>query len=727
MGEFFVPLYAHTGTGGPESGTWHGLEKHLRAVADLSARFGENFGAGPACRVLGLAHDLGKANPAFQEYLRACAENRSTRSVPHSAAGASVVKDLLKTLTVAILGHHAGLPDAGDVKTALQHAQPEAIEASKALWAQLYENHNQALELPDWVLKDPLAAEMFIRMCFSALVDADFLDTEAHFNPSVSAARGGYPPLQWYCNQLADHMDHLTSNSPDTRVNRTREQILAFCKNAALKDPGAFRLTVPTGGGKTLSGLSFAFHHAVHHGMSRVIFAIPYTSIIDQTASVCERIFGAENLLEHHSAVEVDDSDEGQSLRDYQRRLAAENWDCPLVLSTTVQLFESMLSNRPSRCRKLHNIARSVIILDEIQALPPNLLLAVLDMLSELVIHYGCTVVFCTATQPDYSQIPDRFGFLGTACEIVENPDRYFLNLKRVDYEFIGGKSHEAVAEIVKQHEQVLCVVNTRRDALRILNLCHGADSLFHLSTLMCPLHRKHCLEEVRYRLRKGLPVRLVSTQVVEAGVDLDFPVVMRDIGPLDRIVQVAGRCNREGTMPTRGQCLIFRLESGGSLQGPYRTGIELARRFVEEYPNTIDSPAVISSYFRSLFQHTHLDRVRVEGRELSVQDIRRALNFATLGRVFRFIPETTVPLVTRYRMENVDVLLKTAIHQLGPRWARRLGPYMVTVYKHEFDRMLRDGLVSTDGTGIYIYNGCYSELFGIDMLNQPDPADLVF
>jgi CRISPR-associated endonuclease/helicase Cas3 len=294
------------------------------------------------------------------------------------------------------------------------------------------------------------------------------------------------------------------------------------------------------------------------NGLERVIMAIPFTSIIDQTATVFAEVFGAENLLEHHSAVSQDDDSEGQSGNETRRRLSAENWDVPLVITTTVQLFESLLHNKTSKCRKLHNVAKSVIILDEAQALPVNLLKPIMSSLGQLVSSYGCTVVLCTATQPNYSVL--NTPLINEAREIVADPQKHFEKLKRVVYEPIEEElAHDEVAAKVDGYEQVLCVLNTRPDGLEVLEHCRKGEDLFHLSTLLCPDHRKNVLAEIRERLKKKLPVRLVSTQVVEAGVDLDFPTVMRVVGPLDSIIQVAGRCNREGRMTDLGRCYVFK------------------------------------------------------------------------------------------------------------------------------------------------------------------------
>jgi CRISPR-associated endonuclease/helicase Cas3 len=426
--------------------------------------------------------------------------------------------------------------------------------------------------------------------------------------------------------------------------------------------------------------------------------------------------------------VDCADEAEGQSLIEIRRRLASENWDCPLVVTTTVQLFESLLANKPSRCRKLHNISRSVIVLDEVQALPPHLLEPILDVLDQLVCHYACSVVFCTATQPDYSGMPLHLQMIRNAREIVPNPQVYFERLRRVAFERIEAPVLATnVAESIDGHDRVLCVLNTRRDAMEVLKACRPGEDLFHLSTLMCPHHRKRTLETVRERLAGRLLVRLVTTQVVEAGVDLDFPVVMRDVGPLDRIVQVAGRCNREGRMTQKGRCILFELDSGRSPQGAYRTGIDLARTCVRENIGQLDDPDVIAGYFRALFGLTTTDRVRIEGRETSIQELRKRLCYQTVAENFLLIQDGTVPVVVlKYASDQINKILSEARFRHGRGWMRQLAPYTVAVRKDEYNRMLTDGLATIDETGIGVFTGGYSELYGIGSGDVRDPADLI-
>jgi CRISPR-associated endonuclease/helicase Cas3 len=445
---------------------------------------------------------------------------------------------------------------------------------------------------------------MFLRLLFSALVDADFLDTERHFKGEVQAARASSITVKGLWPVVKAKQDALIASSDGSAVNLVRAAVYRHCLEAAEGAPGFYKLTVPTGGGKTRSGMAFALRHAQNHGLERVIVAVPFISITEQAASVYRELFGSVGdraVLEHHSMAEwVDEDEEG----DFHSgpvwdRLAAENWDAPVIVTTTVQLFESLFSNRTSRTRKLHRLARSVIILDEAQALPSRLLTPILHALRQLVEHCGATVVLSTATQPAFDAIP-VFREV-EAVEIVPEPARFFEALQRVDYEWRtdGPLSVADAAALLHEQPSGLAVLNTKKDALRLLdaidNLSRrvetwqddwvqrlaaalGEATALHLSTLLCGAHRRDVLTEIKRRLDTGLPCHVVSTQVIEAGVDLDFPFVMRALAPLDSIIQAAGRCNREGRLPQKGRVVVFEPEGGGIPHGAYRTGADVSR-----------------------------------------------------------------------------------------------------------------------------------------------------
>ena len=573
-------------------------------------------------------------------------------------------------------------------------------------------------------MKSPTQAELFLRFLFSALVDADYLDTEAHFDPGRSRLRYRSVDLEALAESFWKEQDKLSGHD-QSPVNQARHEIYQVCLAAAECPPGIFRLTVPTGGGKTLSGMAFALRHALKYQKDRIIVAIPYTSIIDQTAQVYRRIFGDENILEHHSAV-TPREDEDHFVQQQWTRLAAENWDAPIVVTTTVQLFESLFANRPAACRKLHNVAQSIIILDEVQTLPTGLLAPILEVVQQLVDHYGVTVVLSTATQPSLvdSGSPYLKGLRGEKSgEIVPDPARYFQALKRVSYDCPGEAwSWERVAQEMAAEPQCLTVVNTKKDALALLDALNDPEAL-HLSTLLCMAHRRKVMEGIKVRLATGQPCRVVATQVVEAGVDLDFPVVLRAMGPLDRIVQAAGRCNREGRL-SQGRVIIFQPAEGRIPQGDYRAGHDIARAMLNRPNVDLHSPDIYESYFRQLYQAVNTDKH-------SINELRQRLDFPEVAARFKLIEDATVPLVVRYPKEGspVDDLLwrlQTPGALLGGearRLLRRLQPYLVNVRRGPLARYQQQGLVRELPLGLWEWQGNYHPVKGLhDAALDPEP-----
>lgn len=700
-------MNAHT----PGLNGWHLLDEHLRAVARATRTFADRFECGDLGYRLGIAHDLAKADPVFQMYLQACSSGKVSKKCPHAAPSAAAAKDLLGSAVLPVIGHHAGMPDLCDAKTKLDGADSGSVGHARELLAQVAPGLEGLPELPEWARASNLSSEMMLRMAFSCLIDADYLDTENHFHPHLKIHRGKFFSIKNYLGLLESHLSTFVERKGG--VNEVRDEIQKACFMTATKPRGAFRLTVPTGGGKTLSGLGFALSHAEHHGMDRVIVAIPYTSIIDQTAGVYQSVFGEENVLEHHSALELDEEEE-QDDRALRRRLNIQNWDCPLIVTTTVQLFESLLHNRPAQARKLHNIVNSVIVLDEVQALPPKCLKPILDVLNELVSNYRCSVVFCTATQLDYSVVDDRL--LKDATEIVPEYRRHFEILKRVKYEVINEPwSVARIARELGNEEQVLAVFNTRKDALAVGRAVDKAESVLHLSTLLCGHHRKQVIDLVKERIKKKEAVRLISTQVVEAGVDLDFPVVYRDVGPLDRIIQVAGRCNREGKLDF-GRCVIFPLESGGSPQGVYAEAIRETKKLLKEYGERLEDPQALSEFSRGVFAYTDLGE--------DIQKMRAEMRYRSVARSFNLIENDTVPLIVS-SYQGADVMREIETWNDQPKgWFKRVGAYTVNVFQSTCNSLQKQGLVYEHESGAWIYSGGYDQVFGLTG-DHADPVDL--
>jgi CRISPR-associated endonuclease/helicase Cas3 len=525
--------------------------------------------------------------------------------------------------------------------------------------------------------------------------------------------------------RFQEHHSRFPQQPADT-VGRVRQEVYRACLDAAEQPPGLFRLSVPTGGGKTLSAIGFALRHALHHGHKRVIVAVPFISITEQTVAVYRGVFERPNeppvVLEHHSGVAGGDQDDEQTPGRQWAKLAAENWDAPLIVTTTVQLFESLFAHNRSRTRKLHNLAQSVIIVDEAQALPPRLLSPILDGLRQMCEHYGATVVLSTATQPAFEAIPE-FARVN-AREIVPAPGRFFQQLRRVEYEWRHqpALSWAEVAAIMWEQPQALAVVNTKKDAMALLDALDDPQAL-HLSTLLCGAHRYRVIVEVRRRLAAGDDCRLVSTQVVEAGVDLDFPLVLRALGPLDSIIQAAGRCNREGRMKC-GRVVVFGAEEGTLPPGAYKTATGVTRSFLGRGDLDPDDPAVSYDYFQQLFQ-------LIDHDSKAIQELRQRLDYPEVARQFRMIDDDTVSVAMLFGSDEEQERVAAALERLrhdAPEarlLLRRLQPYLVSLYKGQAARYERLGLIEPILPGLGQWLGKYHPVRGLTG-EDPDPDALV-
>lgn len=727
-------LVAHTPA--PGSDTWHPLVDHLVAVAELARGFAAPFGAGQLAHQLGLWHDVGKANPDFQAYLKRChTDPRQKGTGPdHKAAGALLALRHCEPLALLVQGHHGGLPDQTDLMPWLHEKQQLLVSGTQTLAVNASIERLRALlpaiepaaplTIPTYV-RDELSAEFFLRMLFSALVDADFLDTEAARNPRAATLRGSTTTIEELLRRFdADQQQKLGGAGP---VNAARDVMYSHCREAAIQPPGLFRLAMPTGGGKTRAGMGFALDHAVRHGKRRVVVAVPFISITEQTAATYREIFEDSDdtrpiVLEHHSGAEVHRSEADEYTPEVVwSRLAAENWDAPVIVTTTVQLFESMFGNRTRPCRKLHHLADSVIILDEAQVLPPNLLSPILDGLRELCQNYGATVVLSTATQPSFEQLPP-FRDL-PAYDIVPQPQRYFHSLSRVRYEWRIAQPMPwaEVAELVRAEQQALVVLNTKGDALTLLDALGDDPSVLHLSTLLCGAHRRAVIAEVRRRLAAGEPCRLVSTQVIEAGVDLDFPLVLRALGPLDRVIQAAGRCNREGLLPDKGHVIVFRSEGERMPPGGYKLGTQQTATLLQHGQLDMNAPETVTTYFRAFYSALADDRQHLDTK--AVQKLRRLWRFAEVANAMRLIDEATEDVVVSYgteeEQERVDAALTAITRGSATRQDyRTLQPFIVAIRAESATRYRAHGWIATvagaTSNGPRRWVGCYDPLRGL-------------
>ena len=720
--------YAHSKKN-QSPGNWQPLEEHLKNVAQMAAEFAAPFGGEPWAHLAGLWHDLGKYSPDFQRKLHG-----ETLKVVHSEAGGHLAQQKMargmeRIFCWLIMGHHTGLADFGSDKTGAKALEqkmrtPDVSDAIlKNVPAKIKEQSQPA---PPDILRNGGDVAFFIRMLFSCLLDADFLDTEAFMDEGRADLRNKeYPELKELLPAFDSYVDELCQKAEETPVNQIRAEVLTQCRTAAEKDSAVFSLTVPTGGGKTLSSLAFALRHAVKHGKRRIIYVIPYTNIIEQTADVFRKIprFG-NAVLEHHS--NVSDDDETRETR--RSRLATENWDAPIIVTTAVQFFESLHACK-GQCRKLHNIANSVVIFDEAQCLPPPFLRPSVFAIRELHRHYGVTPVLCTATQPVLTKT-ESFDFkfkegFDAVTEIIENPASLTTNLQRVNVERFRDLSPvttEAIAEsILEENQSVLCIVN-RKDDCRTLAMCLPEEQTIHLSTNMCAEHRFQALETIFQRLEKmSDPLYVISTSLVEAGVDLDFPVVYRALAGLDSIAQAAGRCNREGKRPTLGKTVVFVPENQPDyVQSP----ASLAREYLEKDSlENIFLPETFECYFKQRF-------FQLGENELDKKNIRKLLSgnlnfsFRTAAQEFRMIENGwQLPLIVPFgdAPKIVDKLLDWDARSLF----RKLQRYTINIPKNVMWKLIDEGhareLPDYPGTYFLDSKNLYSKIYGF---TPPDQID---
>ena len=680
--------------------------EHLEGTAALSSRFAASFGAEEQGRLVGLAHDIGKYSDAFQRRLQ------GGRRVDHATAGAYECyqqKQIAAALCVA--GHHGGLPDRGGrgdasdqpTLTGRMRRAAEGKLEPYAPWRQ--EVSLPAAQRPSFPGKSGvLDAFFFTRMLYSCLVDADYLDTE-RFMAGVALSRGSGVSMETLYQRLEQYISGWFP--PRGEVNTLRCGILEQCiSQGENQKSGLFTLTVPTGGGKTVASLAFALRHACAQGKTRIIYVIPYTSIVEQTADVFRSILGAENVLEHHANV-LYDTDVSEEATPETARLmrATENWDMPVIVTTAVQFFESLYANRSSQCRKLHNLAGSVIIFDEAQILPLPFLRPCIHAIAQLTAHYGVTAVLCSATQP--ALLPIFQEFL-PGCMIPELCASSVMRapvFRRVTFRKAGELSFERLHQELWAAEQALCIVNSRKNARLVYEGIQGEGS-YHLSTLMTPFHRKTVLAEIRRRLKEGLPCRVVSTSLIEAGVDVDFPLVFREEAGLDAILQAAGRCNREGRRPASDSIVtIFKAET--TPPPIFSTAIAAGQEAMEQYEDLSD-PEAISYYFNALLD--------LKGQ--AVQDQNGILSrimegdfpFHTVAERFRLIDEDnyTVYIPIGDGEKLVDRLRQG---ERSRQLFRELGQYGVSVYERQFRALddsgaleeLEDGSVILNDLTLYI------------------------
>lgn len=725
-------FYAHS-TKNTDKSDWQSLKNHLNNVAIISRDFASDFNAGNLAYITGLLHDLGKYSDDFQKRL----EGKNIH-VDHSTAGSREAYLRFKDKQAAfglhfayvVAGHHGGLLNYGSIESGLL----ERLHKKKIPEYSGYKNEislddagSMAISLKPLPQKTGFCVSFFTRMIYSCLVDADSLDTENFASPEKSSVRGQYESFGILSRKFDMHMQDLQDKAKDTPVNRQREKIFRRCVEAGSLPLGFFSLTVPTGGGKTLSSMAFALEHLKKHNLKRIFYVIPYTSIIEQNAKVFRDIFGAGNVLEHHSnfdpaTVKNEDGDPvSESLK-----LATDNWDMPIIVTTNVQFFESLFSNKRSRTRKLHNLAKSVIILDEAQILPTGYLLPCLAALSELVRNYGATVVICTATQPKLENVIIEHLDNQFKChEIMEspNPDELYLALNRVRVRVIpldNPIDDNELSKKLEEHKQVLCIVNTRNHAKRLYDSLGKSGSNYHLSARMCPVHRRKKLEEIRQRLKEGKDCRVVSTQLIEAGVDIDFPVVYRAMTGIDSLAQAAGRCNREGILPDKGSVYIFKSsESYGKATSWQSLVAEVGEMALAGSTDPL-SLVTVADYFRRLYHYKGDEGLDEKNILSTLEEGARelAFPFEDIGDAFRIIEEGTRDVIIPFdenARSKIDELRTTVFPW---KLVRKLQGYSISIYPNEFREMERQNAVECIGDRFYILRSCedYSDETGLKL-----------
>lgn len=752
--------FAHSGSL-VDTSDWQPLKSHLNQVALLAAQSAQVFGASDLAYLVGLLHDLGKYSAEFQARL-----NGDPARADHATAGAKVVVEhivkvmgpqympLAKLLAFAIAGHHAGLANGvdegfgrstleqrlilkfGDRIPALNEIWTKEISLPRTLAIPALKQHHPATKYQGF------SSSFITRMLFSCLIDADRIDTE-NYTRSLEGKdplTSDSPSITNLQGQLSEYLQKLSKSAKPTEVNAIRQHILVHAREQAKLPRGLFSLTVPTGGGKTLTSLAFGLDHAAKHQLRRVIYVIPFTSIIEQTADVFRTVMGEfkNAVLEHHSAFDRDKLPEEfkksskPRQADYRDklRLAMESWDAPIVVTTAVQFFESLFSDRPSQCRKLHNIAGSVIVLDEAQTLPLKLLRPIMAAIDELALNYGCSVVLCTATQPALKENDEFHNGFQNVKEIAPNPTELFERLRRTQIRPIGEQNDDELIAHLRGQTQVLMIVNNRRHARELFDAIAKEEGAYHLTTAMCAEHRSQKLKEIRQRLKDGQACRLVATSLIEAGVDVDFPTVYRAEAGLDSIAQAAGRCNREGRRSLEdSQVFIFQ-------SSKWETPSELAqlaapmRSILRTHKGDVLAPEALKIYFQQVYY--------AKGADLDHHQILKQIRtteacdfpFQNIARDFRMIDSNMLPIIVpldAVAKENLHLLRHLPENMSVGTPSKKLQRYLVQVPEKAFAQLLKSGaieVIAPEKFGNQFYELVAQSLYSlIAGLNFSDPV----
>ena len=686
------------------------LYEHIKNVAELSKKFSECLILSDYAEIIGMLHDIGKYSNRFQQRIN----GNDKIKVDHSTCGAQeAFKMKLLMAAFCIAGHHGGIPNIG-VRTDSEN-DPTLTGRLKrntedySAWINEVDR-SKFKPIAEPFTKNRIPYTFILRFLFSCLVDADYLDTE-NFMSNGAVLRDSGEDLTYLLNLLNKHIEKW--QNPSGKLNILRTQMLNECidvgKNCNEK---LFTLTVPTGGGKTISSMAFALNYAVKHSKKRIIYVIPYTSIIEQNAEVFRKIFGMNNVLENHSNVDFDSLDNETKI---QMMLAAENWNSPIVVTTAVQFFESMFSNKPSKCRKIHNIADSVVIFDEAQMLPLDYLLPCATAIRQLAENYNSAVVLCTATQPNFQSIlnlTEKTNKL-QLTEICKSAEKMADDFRRVNFKYEGKLEDDEIALELKQCKQVLCIVNKKAHAQKIYSMLGESDENFHLSTYMYPAHRQQVLDEIIKRLDENKPCRVVSTSLVEAGVDIDFPTVYRAISGIDSILQAGGRCNRENKRNSAESVVhIFNTDEVLSYQ---QTNTNAAMAVIKKYGDKIYLPEAIKMYFDDLYYYRDIDKTHKVFDKKDIINGITNLEFETVSQRFKMIENDTKALYI-CTDENKEEINQLRNGNYTKELFRSLQKYVVNLYERDFNKLNEVCAIEYVDNSFYILadNKYYSSKSGI-------------
>lgn len=686
------------------------MKQHSEGVADIMRYFALSNTYAALYSYCGLLHDIGKYGDGFQRYIRSEGEKE-----PHAKWGAYIAKsNKLINIAFPIIGHHAGLPnrDAMLETLGLCEHENEKWESIK----QAIKDDDAEVPACDNTPFNKIGSigkkELFVRMLYSSLVDADSIDTERHFQKEQYDLRSKMS-LD-VDNLLCALNKRLGSFNQSTPLNKQRTDVRLYAQSLAKGPQGCYSMTLPTGMGKTLCSLNWALHHAkAHPNIKRIIIVLPFISIIDQTATELKTIFkDFDVILEHHSNVIYEGTvdDEDFCCKD-SKQLAAENWDYPIVITTAVQFFESLFSNKRSKCRKVHNMQDSIVIFDEIQTLPVNLAECTMKMLNDMLSLCRCSMLFCTATQPDFQTRKD-FGGIDSIMPLVENPSSIFEMTKRVEYYPISDYNAQPIEyiadKVINQKDSVLIVCNTKKKARSLFENIKGRSDIqvFHLSTNMCQIHRMEIIKKVRQMLKSGEKLILCSTQLIEAGVDMDFPVVFRELAPLESIIQSAGRCNREGKLK-KGKVYLFQLEESGQPSKQYETFAQYAKLCYRNNEKRLSDADFYTEYYTKI--------IDLYAPEDNITPARERLMFQDVADQYRIIDSNTISLFV-YKYDDDSLRLYNEIREkifLNRKDYQLIAQYCVQVYD-KFANLNENNIIEFEN-GVKIWTGAYSEEYGLN------------